>query len=369
MELLDKFQACMVLHALGDTIGFKNGDWEFNYGQRATIETSNDRLFEFISLGGINQVDLKGWIVSDDTIMHMSTAEVLIGEYKDVEEFAEKLADQYVKDLFGEGTNIDSRAPGDWIIKSIGKLKEGLKWNEFEYNELAGGNGAAMRSSCIGLLFSGKKKRNDLIMLSIEAGRITHNSVIGYLGSLVSALFTAFALEKIAVEKWPFELLEILESGKIEKYLKKTRGLEEYQRDKDIFIDMWRKYIELRFKNDKPTYPPAMRVPSYRTSFYIDHFLLKKGKNYPGIMGHDSVIIAYDALLDAVHSPVSWEKLVTYSMLHAGDSDTTGAIAGSWYGAMYGFHDVPDKNLKYLEFKHKLMDLGEKLYNKSKKFK
>ena len=41
-------------------------------------------------------------------------------------------------------------------------------------------------------------------------------------------------------------------------------------------------------------------------------------------------------------------------MLHCGDSDSTGCIAGSWYGALYGLNNVPKNNyqvnLKILYF-------------------
>ena len=59
---------------------------------------------------------------------------------------------------------------------------------------------------------------------------------------------------------------------------------------------------------------------------------------WPGALGVDSVIIAYDALL---YSKDSWEQLCLSSMLHGGDSDSTGTIAGAWFGSLYGFKDVP----------------------------
>jgi ADP-ribosylarginine hydrolase len=31
-------------------------------------------------------------------------------------------------------------------------------------------------------------------------------------------------------------------------------------------------------------------------------------------------------------------------MLHGGDNDSTGCIAGSWYGALHGFNGVPRNN-------------------------
>ena len=33
-------------------------------------------------------------------------------------------------------------------------------------------------------------------------------------------------------------------------------------------------------------------------------------------------------------------------MFHGGDSDSTGVMAGCWYGAMYGFEGVPEENYK-----------------------
>lgn len=32
-------------------------------------------------------------------------------------------------------------------------------------------------------------------------------------------------------------------------------------------------------------------------------------------------------------------------MLHAGDSDSTGTIAGAWFGAFYGLDNVPSNQL------------------------
>lgn len=56
--------------------------------------------------------------------------------------------------------------------------------------------------------------------------------------------------------------------------------------------------------------------------------------------------------------------LVFYAMLHGGDTDTTGCIAGSWYGAMYGFSDVPKSRIENIENKEELYNLGKKLYKK-----
>ena len=72
--------------------------------------------------------------------------------------------------------------------------------------------------------------------------------------------------------------------------------------------------------------------------------------------------MAYDALLDAKDS---WEKLIYYGLLHNGDSDTVGAIAGGLYGAMYGFKNVPEHMLKNIEKKEDLLKLSEKMFKKT----
>lgn len=71
------------------------------------------------------------------------------------------------------------------------------------------------------------------------------------------------------------------------------------------------------------------------------------------------MIIAYDALLSAEDS---WEDLVVKSALHGGDSDTTGAIAGALWGALYGFYKVPEVNFKNLEYKDRLENVAQQLY-------
>ena len=85
----------------------------------------------------------------------------------------------------------------------------------------------------------------------------------------------------------------------------------------------------------KPIFPEKYGV-NERDQYYK---LISKG-GWPGAMGVDSVIIAYDALLG---SKDSWEELMLRAALHGGDSDSTGSIAGSWFGAIYGFKNV-DKN-------------------------
>ena len=52
--------------SLGDTMGYFNGRREFNAGDiNANPEYTNDLIYEFIALGGINDSSIKHWLASD----------------------------------------------------------------------------------------------------------------------------------------------------------------------------------------------------------------------------------------------------------------------------------------------------------------
>jgi ADP-ribosylglycohydrolase len=356
----EKYIACIVLHALGDTIGYKNGEWEFNYNLNVVeSEFSNKLLYDFIKLGGVNDIDLNEWYVSDDTIMHKETCHTFLEDYKDVNDFCDKLSRKFIK----KKEILKNRHVGTTVQKSLKSIMDGLKWNEIPYDQLGGGSGGSMRTSVIGLVFNGKENRDKLIEYSIEASRITNNSVIGYLGGLSTALFTAYAIEGIKIEEWVFKFIDLLESDKIENYIKSTRDHKFYLLEIKEFIIYWKKYAEMRFIGKKIKENRALEIPSFRSEFFYENFSINKNLPGPGWLGLDSVIFAYDALICARNK---WETLVVYSMVHLGDSDTTGCIAASWYGALYGFGSVPKNNLKYLEFKDELYELGQKIYDKYK---
>lgn len=364
---LNRYRACMLLHALGDTIGFKNSEWEFM--KTRTIESKVlEKLYEYIDLGGINYVPQKEWLISDDSIMHMMVAKGLLTEFETVNSFGKNLVKYFIKayDYFVKDNNIRKRYPGITLLESLKRLKEeNGQWDDMKYDFYAGGSGASMRNSCIGLAFHNQKDKLKLIQMAIESSRITHNSSTGYLGGMVSALFTSYAINNIYIKKWPFMLMELFNDSTIDKYIRNVgRDKEQYFRDSHIFIEKWSKYIEDKFDdNDEPINRRSNRNLIHRTKYYYDNFAFadKPDQFFPGGGGDDSVIIAFDCLID---SNGSWEKLVIYSMLHGGDTDTTGSIAASWYGAFYGFGDVPEHRIDLIENKNKFDELGKKLFYK-----
>lgn len=371
----EKYMACIILHALGDTIGYNNSKWEFMKNTISYEGKVMNKLFEYINYGGVKYVPQKNWNISDDTIMHIGTIKNLLKQNKNIKEYGKNLKEIYINifdTYFNNKENINKRMPGTGTINSLIKLKEGIEWDNIPYDFNLGGSGAAMRTSCIGLVYNGIENRKKLIKYSIETSRILHNSPIGYLGGLVASLFTAYAIEGIEINKWGYLLMELFEKKIINKYIEESgRDIQEYNNDSHIFIAKWNRYLNDKFDDNGNIIKRRSDINLlHRTNYYINNFAYINDKNnknkkpsttFVGGSGYDSVIIAYDCLLDAKNK---WEKLLIYSMLHAGDTDTTGCIAASWYGALYGFGDVPRNRIEIIENINEIKDLSIKLYNK-----
>ena len=348
------YEASMVLSGVGDAMGYKNGEWEFNF-----VGADIHRQLEI--LGGISKLKivLNGWKVSDDTVLHLATAEGLIAksDQEDDEILFSEIAHKYkwivVRDMAG-------RAPGATTTFSCSQLLPNRP-NGYcvPFNPRGGGCGAAMRSMCIGLRYPDIND-NDclqrLIKVSIESGRMTHHHPTGYLGSLASALFIALAIKKVPLKKWGSFLISVLD--KALAYINESGfHSQENMQAWDYFKTSWEKYLDVRgiaTGDNEPKFPENYGVEE-RDSFYKSLAY----RNWAGSSGHDAPMIAYDALLASCND---WEKLCKHGMLHGGDCDSTGVIAGACFGALYGYEGVPKCNYEKVEYHDRLQDAGKKLY-------
>lgn len=334
----DRYKACMILAAVGDAVGYKNGSWEFNY---SGVDIHN----ELARMGGVEGINTEGWKLSDDTIMHLATAEALIKAKQAKADFHTQIK-LLAKEYVACRSDMSGRAAGPTCLAGIRYLAEHLDtWETVSYNCRGGGCGGSMRAQCIGLAFPGQENRDILIAYSIESGRLTHNHPTGFLGAMVSAAFTALAIEGVSPNKWGQILIKDLLPRSM-KYLESTnRDFNLIEKDASYFSNHWHEYLKergLESGDDPiPQFPDTYGVEE-RETFYKKFSY----SGWAGSSGDDSVIIAYDALLGANGD---YKELVLRGFLHGGDNDSTGTIAGGWFGALYGVGPVLPKYSKHID--------------------
>ena len=346
----DRFKACMVLAGVGDALGYKNGAYEFCPNGPAI----NNEVQAAGGVGNI-KVNVKEWMVSDDTVMHIATAEALVSKWRNVGELYKILATKYkecMKDMAG-------RAPGNTCRDSTSKLRPKRENGYFiPFNPRGGGCGAAMRSVPIGVLYNDPDQLDELVAVSIESGRMTHNHPTGFLGSLATALFVSYAFQGKPLVEWGIGLMQTLDVAW--QYIEKMeRDVRENKGGWDYFKNSWERYLTDRGIGDGKSGPnfPTPYGPKERDRYYASISF----SGWGGSSGHDAPMIAYDALLGCGDS---WEELCSRAMFHGGDSDSTGIIAAACWGAMRGFEDVPECNYKNLEYRKRLVELGKQLHKK-----
>ncbi|KAF7659508.1 hypothetical protein LDENG_00296030 [Lucifuga dentata] len=347
---LEHYKAAMLLSGAGDAIGYRNHLWEYN-------ESGPDIHKELEELGGLKNIkaELPLWPVSDDTVLHLATAEGL-ATGKEGEELLHEVAARYVEGM----KDMDGRAPGPSSMCGVSQLRPGEKDGyRVCYNSEGTGCGAAMRSMCIGLRYPKPEQLLSLVAVAVETGRMTHPHPTGFLGSVASALFTAYAVQRRPMTTWGLGLIN--EACPIAKSFIRDQGynVEQTERDWDFFSEKWQWYLDLRGLSNGvgPVIWPASYGPAERDKVYKTFTLT--GRGWPGRSGHDAPMIVLDALLGAGSD---WEELMSRAAFHGGDSDSTAVIACCLWGLLYGLHGVPEGNYAKLEYRERMEQSAEKLY-------
>lgn len=365
MSQKQRIEASCVLGSYLDTLGFNNGKWEFNYinpnilNLQQALIINQQIVTEFFALGGFN-INISKWNASDDTIMMIATKKACI-------------AGGLIQDFINCYVDIlpmledKKRVSGITTLNSLRMLRLKRDINTIPYSEVMGGNGAAMRTHYIGIHYKGNIEK--IIDISIMASRLTHNYPLGFLGGMVTALFTNYALSDIPPWKWVDMLLALEKNETIDKIMMKTDIYKKYMKDKHVFWDIWYKYKERRIK-----------MLEYKISEFIlaDRYIElndilynnKPDYNRYGATGATCTILALDSILSSItmlggenelnfEKPnslkINWQSVVFFSTLSFADNDTIGAIAGMWYGAYCGYKEVNPNIINMLEFKNNIL--------------
>ena len=380
VKIKEKIEASIMIASYLETLGFNKGQWEFNY-QSSYIRSLNEFItvssilqHHFLILGGISHINIKDWFSSDDTIMIIATAKAVSSDFN----YKNKYLDCY--DLLHE----EKRVSGINTLNTLKLLKKGFDINTLPSDDSMGGNGAAMRTGPIGIKFH--KNYEKVIEESIKASRLTHNYYLGYLGGMITGLFTSFAINDVPLHLWVDKLLELHNNGIIKKYYPKEHKLE-YLED---YMNYWKRYKEtrmskLKYKNTLNSFIFPIERYDYLLGYFPDDRIKKmvsKGislKNFDfrwdrmGSTGLDVCIFAYDCLLASIYTKnskiielnnydINWECFATLVTIHSGDNDTTAAIGGTWYGAITGFRDIDKNRMKELEFYKELEQVSDKIF-------
>jgi len=363
----NKVEGCLYIASFLETFGYFNSKWEFNYGNK--IDTINEGnimnyffIYQYTMLGGIDKIDITTLNSSDDTILLLATCEAVNNGGGEL-----NYINSYLK--YYELLKENKRSSGNATLSSLEKIRLTKSIKSIEYSTSHGGNGCAIRTAPIGLKYY--EDYDKVCEEALIASLVTHNYPLGYLGGIISALFTAYAINNINPFEWSKNLIKLYKKNffikLISKYSKKNVEIE----INDYFL-WWEKYNELRLSKMKYRNLPIFINPKNKFEDLLNYTPIKyhnkmRGYENMGINGLESVIIAYDNLLlstipdnknnlnvDINNPEFNWYTLFFNNVFFFGDNDSIGAISGAWYGALLGIDKFPLDKIKELEFYQEL---------------
>ncbi|XP_068785477.1 ADP-ribosylhydrolase ARH1-like isoform X3 [Struthio camelus] len=343
---VEAYEAAMVLSGVGDALGYRGGRWEYC--------TSGPRIAaELEALGGLDAICLEPpeWPVSDDTVLHLATAEGLATGLAG-EPLLQELARRYVAAM----SDMEGRKPGPTSLLGTSQLRPGEPDGyHIPFNPTGTGCGAAMRSLAIGLRYPHEQDLPTLIQVSVDSGRMTHHHPTGYLGALAVALFGALGARGVPPERWGRALLQTLPLAR--EYVGTAPAAAENWEHWEPFGEAWARYLASRglAEGEGPARLPPLADPAERDAAYAAWAL----GGWAGRSGHDAPMVALEALLAA--GP-RWAELCARGALHSGDSDSTGAIAAGLWGLRHGLAPVPPGLHRRLEYRQRLLQAARRLH-------
>jgi ADP-ribosylglycohydrolase len=321
-----KYVGCLVGSAVGDALGY-------------AVEFYDDyKIFEKYGENGIvdyRLIEGKA-LISDDTQMTLFTAEGLLSAKNDL--YVDSLYRAYLnwyltqkrkapiekEGLLSIPTLYDKRAPGNTCL---GALESGVCGTMENPINLSKGCGGIMRVAPIALYCHTRKiPIRDAAMLAARAAAITHGHELGYIPAAMLADIIYRILEGA-------ELMHAIDGS-----IASVKDLFKESVHINDAVSLLNRAIELSFQD-------------------LDDLdaIRELGQ---GWVAEETLAIAVYCCLK--HSD-DFEKTIIASVNHSGDSDSTGAVAGSIIGAYLGAKSIPQKYLNDLELIDIIVEMAMKL--------
>lgn len=211
----------------------------------------------------------------------------------------------------------------------------------------------------IGLIYHDDVEK--MIQMSIKISNLTHNNTISNLSSIATTYFVSLAIRDIPVEQWCDELIVLLESEKIKKYIdfNDNKNIMDYS----TFVKYWMSYRDNKFYGGKIKKTKSDDNLIFRAKFY-KNYIYNESDNLLGRDCLNCIIITYDALLSCGGN---FEKMVYYGILIPGEIMSISGILGALFGLVYGTKTIPLNFLKNIFFvleNEQIKKMVEKLNNK-----
>ena len=341
MRDYNKIAGCLLGGAAGDALGY-------------AIEFDDEKtIFSKYGEAGIQNFDLDFTsgeaIISDDTQMTLFTAEgILLADnpyiYKDfIYGVFEAYQDWYRTQMFRMRPSKkiwlsdipelnQRRAPGNTCLSALGSGKFGGIDEPINNSK---GCGGVMRVAPIGLFYSQDKLSIDVIdRFGASAAALTHGHPMGYISAA-----GLVHIVNLAVYKPEMSLKEIVDDM-IEKV--PALFIDEAAGFCIKFQDLMRKAVKLAEEKE---------VNDLDAIYQLGE----------GWVGEETLAIA---IYCALRHEDDFDKALTASVNHRGDSDSTGSVTGNILGAYLGLQDIPEKYLKNLELRKTIMRVAERLVDK-----
>jgi len=307
-----KFLGCLLGVGVGDALGQPIEGYSRTY----------------LKINNIDVSKLYHGRYTDDTQLTLAIAESLIrgkGYNSDI-----------LSKRFIEWLDEPPIGPGRGCLTAIFNLQKGIHWSESGSD--SGANGCAMRVSPIGLFYHNNIKM--LINAASESSLITHRHWAAICSGIVVARAVAYLVNNDNLD--------------IDDFLKSTAESiknPEYKEFHDNLLKL-RDFLELPYEEALM----ELGLIGVQPPFF------HKSMIGIGIIHPYAMSTVLSALYCFLKTPNNFKKSVLEAVYGGGDTDTVGAICGSFSGTWNGIDGIPEKWIKNLIDSKRIYSVGENLY-------